>query len=247
MSKAVQPVIREVAPNLWTFSVPFSRFNIFPVGGRSTAVKLESGDVWLLASTPADDATKTKLSEIGPVKYIIGADAVHHLYLNEYKKLYPDAKVIGVPGLVAKKEGVLKFDGVYGQDPAGTKYGYEPEIQACYFSGFQNQDVAFLHTASKTLIQADLLFNLPAKEQYQNSKSSGKFPIFGTLGPMMRAHKTFVWSAGKDKAAMARDARTVAGWDFDRIIPCHGDVIEKGGNAAWREAYKWYLEENFKP
>ncbi|KAG8717956.1 hypothetical protein FRC09_013382 [Ceratobasidium sp. 395] len=206
--------------------MPFARFNIFPVGGRSTAIKLQSGDVWLLASTPANDATKAKLGEIGPVKYIIGADAVHHLYLAEYKKLYPDAKVIGVPGLVQKKEGVVKFDGVYGRDPEGTKYGYEPE----------NQDIAFLHAASKTLIQADLLFNLPATEQYANSKSSGKFPIFGTLGPMMRAHKT----------AMARDARTVAGWDFDRIIPCHGDVIEKGGNAAWREAYKWYLEENFK-
>ncbi|KAG9080746.1 hypothetical protein FRC06_006200 [Ceratobasidium sp. 370] len=242
-----QLVTREVAPGLWTFSKPFARFGIFPVGGRSTAIKLQSGDVWLLASTPCDDATKAKLSELGPVKYIIGADAVHHLFLADYKKLYPDAKVIGVPELVKKKAGVLKFDGVYGQDPAGTKYGFEPEIQACYFSGFQNQDVAFLHAPSKTLIEADLLFNLPATEQYANSKSSGKFPIFGTLGPTMRAHKTFLWSAGRDKAAMARDARTVAGWDFDRIIPCHGDVIEKGGNVAWREAYKWYLEENMKP
>jgi hypothetical protein len=63
---------------------------------------------------------------------------------------------------------------------------------------------------------------------------------------------------------MARDAKTVAGWDFDRIIPCHGvsvhgegclsgvtvfyfqDVIESGGKAAWCEAFKWYLEESFK-
>lgn len=34
-----------------------------------------------------------------------------------------------------------------------------------YFSGFQNEDVAFNHIASGTLIQADLLFNLPATEQ----------------------------------------------------------------------------------
>ncbi|CAE6370683.1 unnamed protein product [Rhizoctonia solani] len=47
-------------------------------------------------------------------------------------------------------------------------------------------------------------------------------------------------------SAMSRDAKTVAGWDFDRIIPCHGDVIESGGKAAWCEAFKWYLEENFK-
>ena len=241
-----ETVIREVARNVVTFSKPFARFGLFPVGGRSTAVRLESGDVWLLASTPLNEETKAKLNEMGPVKYIVGADAVHHLFLTDYKREYSSAKVVGVAALVDKKKGVLEFDGVYGRDPPETKYGYEPEIQACYFSGFQNQDVAFLHGPSKTLIQADLLFNLPGTEQYSKSNSSGKFPFFSTLGPMMRAHKTFVWSAGRDKAAMARDAKTVAGWDFDRIIPCHGDVIETGGNAAWREAYKWYLDENFK-
>lgn len=34
-----------------------------------------------------------------------------------------------------------------------------------YFPGFRNKDVAFLHVPSRTLIQADLLFNLPATEQ----------------------------------------------------------------------------------
>jgi hypothetical protein len=34
-----------------------------------------------------------------------------------------------------------------------------------FFSGFKNKDVAFFHPESKTLIEADLLFNLPAKEQ----------------------------------------------------------------------------------
>lgn len=34
-----------------------------------------------------------------------------------------------------------------------------------YFTGFKNKDVAFFHPASKSLIEADLLFNLPAREQ----------------------------------------------------------------------------------
>lgn len=41
---------------------------------------------------------------------------------------------------------------------------------------------------------------------------------------------------------MKRDAESVAAWDFERVIMCHGDVIEKDGNKAWREAYKWYIE-----
>jgi len=239
-------VIREVVSNVRIFSVPFSRFNLIPFGGRSTAVRLQSGDVWILASTPLNDETKSTLDSMGPVRYICAADAEHSMYLAEYKKAYPTAKLIGVPGLVEKKRGVVEFDGVYGNDPPETKYGYEPEIQACYFSGYKNQDVAFLHTPSKTLIEADLLLNLPGKEQYSKSQSSPHIPILGSLSPMSGIHKWALWGATKDKAAMTRDARTVAGWDFDRVIPCHGDVIESGGKAAWQEAYKWFLDGHKK-
>lgn len=34
-----------------------------------------------------------------------------------------------------------------------------------YFSGFKNHDVAFFHAPSKTLVQADLMMNLPPLEQ----------------------------------------------------------------------------------
>ncbi|RPD56934.1 hypothetical protein L226DRAFT_491143 [Lentinus tigrinus ALCF2SS1-7] len=234
--------IREVAKDVWTFSCPFSRFNLFPVGGRSTAIRLSNGDVWVLASTPLDEATKAKLGEIGPVKWIIGADAVHHLFLGDYKKQYPDAKVIAVHEAAKKVKNGLKFDGAWGADPPNTQYGFENDIKHCYFSGFKNKDVAFFHPASKTMIEADLLFNLPATEQYSRTRSSGKVPFFGNLNPYTWAHKKFAWSLGVDTEAMKRDVKTVLGWDFERIIPCHGDVIEKDGKKAWTEAYKWYLD-----
>jgi hypothetical protein len=45
-----------------------------------------------------------------------------------------------------------------------------------------------------------------------------------------------------DRSAMARDAKTVAGWDFERIIPCHGDVIEGKGKEAGEKAYVKFLK-----
>lgn len=58
----------------------------------------------------------------------------------------------------------------YGADPEGTKYGFEDEVRftpsissilskyltplqidSCYFSGFGNKDVAWLHKPSKTV------------------------------------------------------------------------------------------------
>lgn len=40
----------------------------FPTGGRSTAIKLGSGDVWVLASTPLTSETKQAIDAMGPVK-----------------------------------------------------------------------------------------------------------------------------------------------------------------------------------
>ncbi|TFK41494.1 hypothetical protein BDQ12DRAFT_678086 [Crucibulum laeve] len=235
-------VIREVTPEIWTFSRPFVRFGFLPWGGRSTAVKLSNG-VWVLASTPLTEDTKTTIDKLGPVKWIMGADAIHHLFLAEYKKAYPEAKVIGVEPLFAKKQAEgLELDGAYGKDSPETTYGFEDEIKACYFSGFKSKDVAWFHVASKTLIQADLLFNLPGTEQYSKVKKSPKIPIIGKFDPWGSIHKRFVWGQGADKEAMRRDAKIVAGWDFERIIMCHGDVIEKDGKKAWSTAYSKYLE-----
>jgi hypothetical protein len=40
---------------------------------------------------------------------------------------------------------------------------------------------------------------------------------------------------------MSKGAKEVAEWDFDRIIPCHGDVIETGGKKAWTDSYADFL------
>jgi len=235
-------VIREVTPDITTFSKPFARFGILPFGGRSTAVRLSTGDVWVLASTPLTPDTKAAIDRLGPVKFIMAGDAVHHMFLGQFKKEYPEAKVIGVEALIEKKQAEgLVLDGAYGKDAPDTKYGFEDEIYACYFSGFANKDVAWFHASSKTLIVADLLFNLPGNEQYSKSKTKAKVPIFGKLDPWGSVHKHFVWGQGKDKAAMARDAKTVLGWKPERIIMCHGDVIETDATKAWASAYSKYL------
>ncbi|KZT50589.1 hypothetical protein CALCODRAFT_488587 [Calocera cornea HHB12733] len=235
-------VIREVAPGVTIFSKPFARFGIVPFGGRSTAIKLTNGDVWVFVSTPLSDDTKSTLDTMGTVKYLITPDAVHSLYISEFHKAYPEAKCIGVEPLLSKKK-EIPWVGGFGVDAAGTTYGYEPELTACYFSGFANKDVAFHHPASKSLIVADLLFNLPGKEQYSKSTSSGHSLFASWLTPWAPVFKKFLGSQVTDKAAMARDAKTVAAWDFDRIIPCHGDVIEGKGKEAWTTAYSNFLKE----
>ncbi|KAI0765231.1 hypothetical protein C8Q74DRAFT_1287071 [Fomes fomentarius] len=236
-------VIREVAHNVWTFSRPFTLFGLLPVGGRSTAIKLEAGGVWILASTPLTDETRQKLAELGEVKYIIAGNSFHNLFLRPYKEAYPGAKLIGPEGLLKKKElDGLQLEGVYSASNPDAKHGFEDEIEACYFSGYANKDTAFFHKASKTVVAADLLFNIPAREQFSKSKESARSLLFNAMHPRGWQQRAFVWSKEENKEALRREAQTVYSWDFDRYIPCHGDVIETGAKAAWASAFARYLK-----
>jgi flavorubredoxin len=48
--------------------------------------------------------------------------------------------------------------------------------------------------------------------------------------------------ASVDHSLIRRDAKRVAEWDIERIIPCHGDVIDHGGSDAWASTYEWFLK-----
>lgn len=39
------------------------------MGGRSTAVKLSDGSVWVIASTPLSPETKEAIDNLGPVRH----------------------------------------------------------------------------------------------------------------------------------------------------------------------------------
>ena len=68
-----------------------------------------------------------------------------------------------------------------------------------------------------------------------------------------RAHPRSVWAkrlayhiATVDYTLMRRDAKKVAEWNVERIIPCHGDVLDSGGNEAWALVYEWFLQGDAK-
>ena len=40
----------------------------------------------------------------------------------------------------------------------------------------------------------------------------------------------------------AECAKSIEKWDFDRIIPCHGDVIESDGKGIFQKIMAWHLK-----
>ncbi|TPX68050.1 hypothetical protein SpCBS45565_g03317 [Spizellomyces sp. 'palustris'] len=244
-SPSAPTIIRTLDASITTFSRPFSRFSVFPVGIRMSAVRLGNGDLFLLSPTPLDAPTTEKLEQLGGVKYLVCPNVVHHLYVGEYKKRWPEAKIIGVPGLREKRND-LEFDGIMGEKGSVDKlFGFENEIEHRHFAGSGNQDTLYLHRPTNTLLTADLLFNMPPTDQYPPGHSFNVVlrAIYSTLKPNSGMHRFFSrYLNTSNVAEMRKDVKYIAeNWRFERIVPCHGGIIEEGGEQAFREAFAWYL------
>ncbi|KXT15833.1 hypothetical protein AC579_10420 [Pseudocercospora musae] len=250
-------VIRDISPQLTTFTTTFYRFAPFgyrkfvAVGNRATAIRLHHGKLLLLNPIRLDKAVQDRLDQLGGVHYI-ACDLGHHLYVADYLKRWPNARTIGVSGLPGKRKDV-SWDFVYEdwQQSPEDQFSFSDEIETVLFEGFITYCVAWYHKPTRTLIISDLLMNLPATEQYHpSSANEGLF----SREFAKRAHPFSIWFrrliyyvACVRYAPMRRDAKRVAELDIQRIVPCHGDVLDGDGNKAWAEVYQWFLEGRPQP
>ncbi|CRG87633.1 Pyrolysin [Talaromyces islandicus] len=254
-------VIRQITPQVTTFSVPFSRFGLIKFGGRGTLVKLATGNMLVVspvALTP--EVQQTIASQGGNIKYIAAPDLEHHIYLSAWKKAFPDADIIAPEGLHEKRQSNPEHKDTHfthiltkaNKHDIHISEEFDREFDIEYVDGHGNKEIVFLHKPTKTMIQADLIFNLPAKEQYSRtneSPTSGIWtkifsPLISANPPPATWHKRFVWYiTANDRKSVGESVARINTWDFDRIIPCHGDVIETGGKAVFQNVFEWFLNE----
>lgn len=57
------------------------------------------------------------------------------------------------------------------------------------------------------------------------------------MGAWQKTAQSAVWRFfAKDKIAAAESARAVLGWEFDRIVVAHGDVVTENAHATLESA-----------
>ncbi|KAJ2977413.1 hypothetical protein NQ176_g4385 [Zarea fungicola] len=252
-------VIRDITPSITTLSVPFEfAGGRVKSGGRATIVRLASGRLAIFSPVALTATVRSKLESLGTTQYIVAPNIAHHIHISAWAKAFPSAQIICGAGLVEKRE----------QDPAtrGTKFhhiftqenssqmeianDFDNEFKWEYVTASSNQDIVFLHSPTKTLIQADLLLNLPSTEQYSKVRggSSTGFlgrmvsSAFSTKGDMIWQKRALWHGVGsKKRESFSASMRNIQKWDFDRIIPCHGEVIETNAKGTWANLTEWFI------
>jgi hypothetical protein len=255
-------VVRALTPTLKTFSAPFLRVGRIKVGGRGTVVQLASGNLAVFSPTALTDLVKKEVAAMGTgeVKYITALDQEHHIFLEPWSKQWPDAVVLApetLPGLRQKQgyggiaESAWRLFKKDTKREVKISEEFDREFDYEYVPGHANKELVFCHKPTRTLIEADLMFNLPATEQFSKTSldvNSGFLTrlmnhLNNTKGEAIWQRR-LIWYAisSGDRTDFNKSIGEIAKWDFDRVVPCHGDVIETGGKGVFEKVMRWHLD-----
>ncbi|KAF3768688.1 hypothetical protein M406DRAFT_92020 [Cryphonectria parasitica EP155] len=257
-------VIRDVTPNVITFSVPFKRFGIIPIGGRGTVVKLTSGSLAVFSPVALTPEVQSKLATLGgTVKYIVALDYEHHIFITEWHKAYPEAKIIGPEGLPEKRAKQSATDPKIGNEAFAVVFQakdklsqrideeFDRDFAYEYVDAHANKELVFLYKPEKVLIEADLMFNLPATEQYSRCPEAERkvgFPakLFTSMQSTegeAKGMKRFLWYglSSRDRKGFNESIARIDAWDFETLVPCHGETIVGTARSTWSKVFEWHL------
>jgi hypothetical protein len=229
---AVTPALRSLAADLWVADRPFKlplRFG--DIGCRMTIIRLADGGLFLHSPVPLDAALGAALDQIGPVRAIVAPSKAHHLFVGDYVRAYPEAKLHGAPGLPKKRKD-LKFDSVLNDEADPDWRG---QINQYLFRGTPVlNEVVFFHRATSTVIFTDVVFNVATEDASKARVFNWVTGCTGQFGPHRLVRLMIA-----DRNAARESVWKILKWHFDRVIVTHGDVLESGGRDRVRAAFSY--------
>ncbi len=140
-------MLREITDELWVLEAQLRYLGV-QMGRRMSVVRLASGGLWIHSPAPLDDELRGELDARGPVRFVVPASDLHgHLFMEQYRAAYPDARLFAAPGLAEKRRD-LTFDGELGGSPDP---GWAGDIDQAPLDGHRLSEFEFLHRSSGTL------------------------------------------------------------------------------------------------
>lgn len=227
-------MIVEFGPNIWIVDGPtVAAAAGFHYPTRMVVMRLASGELVLWSPTAHSDALVATVETLGTVKHLVAPNCLHHTFLGDWQRVYPDALVYAPPGLKQKRPDI-RFDADLTDIPIAA---WADEIdQAVMWGNRITTEVVFFHRESRTAIFTDLI------QQFPRGWFKGWRALVAGLD-LMTADEPSVPRkfrlAFTDREAARQSLQRVLAWPTEKLIIAHGPAIVSGGQALLHRAFRW--------
>jgi hypothetical protein len=224
-----EPALAQHDTDLWSVEHEFGwQAGLIRIPVRMTVIRLADGQLILHSPVPISPQLRAELGALGPVGFIVVPEA-HGRFAAQVWQSYPSARLLAAPRAPRRRK-ALSFQASLSDHPPAAWLG---RVESHLVLGFRLNEVVLFHRPTRTLVVTDLCFNI------HRSASAGARLFFRANGMWQRfGPSRIIRRVGvSDRAAFGRSLERVLRWDFERIVPGHGDVVERGGPAALRAAW----------
>jgi hypothetical protein len=201
-----------------------------------TVVSLPGGALWVHSPIEWSRELAEELAALGEVRHIVAPNRFHDLWLETWRTKCRTALLWGAPGLREEHAGDrTHITGDLTDEPHQEWAGV---IDQVLLLGIPKvNEVVFLHIPSRTLIVADLVFNLTGKLDFGTT-------VLATLNGCLNclAVTRLFKSTIKDRALFAESVRRVLEWEFERVVVGHGEIVTTGARHLLAVAFGWLPE-----
>jgi hypothetical protein len=199
-----------------------------------TIVRLPDSTLLLHSPIAATEDLVRQVKALGAVTYLVGPNKLHHLFLGEWQRAFPEASTYLAPGLDTKRAD-LTITGILTDEP---EPGWKDVLDQVLMGGFPfANEVVFFHRPSATLIATDLAFNISASSPPMTRIVFRLAGIYERLAPTL-LERLLV----RDRSAFRQSLERILEWPFERVVVAHGDVVEEGGRAQLIRGYSWLFD-----
>ena len=149
-------LLQKTDNNIWIYDgTPVSWYGM-NYTTRMTIIRLNDGELWIHSPEKIVEGLMDEINRLGEVKYLISPNKIHHLFIQDWISLFPQAKAYAAPGLKNKRKEVV----FQAELTEVAENEWKGQINQLIFNGSQAMDeVVFFHPSSKTLILTDLIEN----------------------------------------------------------------------------------------
>ncbi|MEO8124587.1 MAG: DUF4336 domain-containing protein [Burkholderiales bacterium] len=226
-------MLHEFGPSLYSVDGSTVSFFGFPYSTRMAVARLSDGSLWVWSPIALTDKLVAEVRALGPVRYIVSPNKIHHLFLKEWANHWPQARLYAPPGL-AQKVPTLNFWAELGDEPDAA---WAADIdQAAFRGSFAMEEIVFFHRPSRTAIFGDLI------QRHPESTMSGWKGLLMRLDGLVGEHGSTPreWRASFLRRGPARAARQkVFDWHAERLLIAHGQCVHSAAGETIVAALGW--------
>ncbi len=230
----IEPLL-QFGREIWMADGPVTPFYGFPYSTRMAVIRLSDGGLFVWSPIALSDSLRSAIDALGPVCHLVSPNALHHLFLDEWKSAYPAARLYASPKLRRKRKDLV-FDAELDDAP-------EPEWtadidQVALHGSFALTEIVFFHRASRTVLFADLIQNFP-RDWFRGWRGV-LARLGGIVAPNAGAPRDWRTSFLNRRAARTVLSKVLA-WPIERVLFAHGDLPATDAAGFVRRAFGWLL------